>query len=69
THRLGGGGPQRRVGDAGPLGAFYRRKQWQIGPHKAVVALARKAPAGGGAGVELSGPWRLRVPFCAWGRR
>lgn len=28
--------------DCGPLGAFYRRKQRQIGPHKAVVALARK---------------------------
>lgn len=28
--------------DQGPLGAFYHRKQRQIGPHKAVVALARK---------------------------
>ena len=28
--------------DSGPLGTFYRRKQRQIGPHKAVVALARK---------------------------
>jgi len=28
--------------DQGPLGAFYHRKQRQIGRHKAIVALARK---------------------------
>lgn len=28
--------------DLGPLGPFYRRKQREIGHHKAVVALARK---------------------------
>ena len=49
--------------DQGPLGAFFHRKQRQIGHHKAVVALARKLLIVGWRMLLTGQPYRAARPL------